>query len=253
MNTRALVAVCALAGALSAAGTADAAPSSGVFAWSQNSYAKLRLVGENGTDTIDAVRRGWVTSSGANNGSGFASPRSLNNFFAGECGTDGCEGGGNEIRNWFEFDLTQAVNSGTSITSAELLLDTIPASEKSIYTGFGPVTYTARYAPLAPGGNYSHFAAGTLDATDFANMGSTAVYGSRVYTAADENQNLTSIPLNAAAVTEINTRRHFDFIVVGTVTPLAAPVPTSPAAGLVLLIGACLMIGVFALRARRSA
>ena len=244
MSCQSFLRACVFALGLASAFAANAAPSSAAFAYSSGSATKLRMVGTSSTVTVDALRRGWVQATGSGN-----SPTATANFLVGVCGTDSCNDNGIEHRNWFEFDVPGAVGT---VVSAELLLDTIATSAQSIYTAAGPVTYTVR--SVAPA-SYPPLTAGTATVAEFNALGTGTVYGSRVYTTADNNQALTSIPLSAAAVTYLNTRTNFTGFIGGALTPIAIPtpaVPTNTPVGLALLVGACLLIGVLATRARRA-
>lgn len=244
MSYRSFLQACVFALGLASVMTANAAPSSAAFAYSGGSATKLRMVGTSSTVTVDAVRRGWVQATGTGNGASATA-----NFLVGICGTDSCNDNGIEHRNWFEFDVPGAVGT---VVSAELLLDTIPSSAQSIYTAAGPVTYTAR---TVASGSYGALTAGTPSVTEFNALGAGAPYGSRVYTTADNNQALTSIPLNAAAVTYLNTRINFTGFIGGSLVPVVIPpavVPTNSIEGLAILLAACLLMGGLAIRARRQ-
>lgn len=142
------------------------------------------------TITLSTIGRGRYSST-ANNGGGPS-----NVFGAGWFDGDGLgPGGPDEWRSWFRFGVGGV--SGT-VTSANLIIQNSSIS----YAGGASETYLLRQIttsfPLLGTGSPS---AGTV----FTDLGDGALYGSRVFTAAD-NGTTTSIALSAAALAGIQEK-----------------------------------------------
>ncbi|MBI3147915.1 MAG: IPTL-CTERM sorting domain-containing protein [Betaproteobacteria bacterium] len=201
---------------------------------------QLQLATNTGPVTLTATNRGWVSSTGSNNGSS-----ATNSYIAGFCSsTDSCTGGNTLWRNWFAFALP--VGGFATISSATLLLD-VPAPTappQGVYNFGGTLTYTVWDVSSAPA-TFTSSAAGLAEYTD---IGTGTAYGSRVYVRADEGT-VTSVPLNAAALAWLNTQIG-QTVVVGGAADLApyGAIPTLSPAALALL---ALLVMVAAVLVRR--
>lgn len=201
---------------------------------------QLQLATNTGTVTLTATNRGWISSTGGNNGSAATS-----NYIAGFCSsTDTCSGGNTLWRNWFAFALP--VGAFASISSATLLLD-VPAPAgplQGVYNFGGTLTYTVWDVSSAP----ATFTSGAAGLAEYTDIGTGTAYGARVYVRADEGT-VTSVPLNAAAVTWLNTQIG-QTVVVGGAAELApyGAIPTLSPAGLALL---AMLLMVAAILTRR--
>lgn len=133
----------------------------------------------NGVTVLNALDRGWY------NDTGFHDPANPN-YIAGLCSN--C--GGPIFRNFFVFDIPVGLN----IVSAELSLNTV------IYDSLSP---TETYTLFDVVTDISSLIAGTGGLVAYDDLGTGATYGSRDYTAADQNQ-IRSISLNAAALAAIS-------------------------------------------------
>ena len=129
--------------------------------------------------TLDSAARGWVDSNGFVNGRA-----------AGNTTFTGFAAGTGDVNSWYGFDLSSV--SG-NIVAAELLFDIAPyvspdASETLVF-------YSVETAPGE---------LGTMDsAAQFIDLMTGDVFGSRVFSAADEN-NVRSIALNSTALLDMN-------------------------------------------------
>lgn len=145
--------------------------------------------------TIDTSSRGWLTSSGNANGTSAS-----NSYYT---GIDYSYNGGDELRDWFDFDLSSV--TGT-ITSATIEID------------------TGTYIPYQTSSE-SYQLTSIDGALDFADLGTGSdVYGTETYTAADDGQTET-ITLTAAAITALNNDVGGSFEVGGRLTTLQQSAP----------------------------
>ena len=125
--------------------------------------------------TLDTLNRGWITAGGADNGNSVG-----NSYYA---GIDFSSNAGLELRNWFQFDLSPV--SGT-VSSASLVIDT------GHFNAPGSVT-SENYQLTSLGSSFG-----------FADLGTAALYGSRVYTRTDALA-IRTIALNASAISSIQS------------------------------------------------
>ncbi len=235
-------AACALI--LFAASTAaQALTSSAVFGYSgaAPSDTRLELVTNTGVYTLGPTNRGWVDSSGDNNGAG------IDNYIAGLCGDDdSCNGSPDHWRNWMAFSLVTTAFS--TITSANLLLY-VPdpgSGNQGVYASLGNPTYTL-WDVTQPAGN---FTGGSAGVAEFIDLGSGVAFGSRVYSLADQGTT-TTVALNAAAVAYLNANMQNTVVLGGAVTPIPVEAPlavpaTSPAmlALIAVLLAAAAVVGL---------
>ncbi len=123
--------------------------------------------------TIDAANRGWIQPNGDTGGTG----DSDSNFLTGEFPSDS----DGEFRSWFQFSIPAL--SGP-ITSAQLILETAEVQVDQVPF----MTLSITSLPSVFG---------------FTDLGTGTVYGSRVYSAADDHV-IQVISLTAAALTDIS-------------------------------------------------
>ncbi len=204
---------------------------------------QLQLATNTGPVTLTATNRGWISSTGGNNGA-----LATGNYIAGFCSaTDSC--GANTLwRNWFAFALP--VGAFASISSATLLLEvpapTAPA--QGVYNIGGQLTYTVWDVSSAA----STFTTGAAGLAEYTDLGTGAAYGSRVYVRADEGT-VTSVPLNAAAVTWLNTQIGQTVVLGGAADFLPyGAIPTLSVEGLALLTLLLMVAAVVGRRRRQS-
>ncbi len=205
---------------------------------------QLQLATNTGPVTLTATNRGWVSSTGLNNGAS-----ATNNYIAGFCSSaDTCSGGNSLWRNWFAFALP--VGGFSTISSATLLLD-VPAPAapaQGVYNFGGTLTYTVWDVSSAPA-TFTGSAAGLAEYND---LGTGIVYGSRVYLRSDEGT-VSSVPLNAAAVAWLNTQIGQTVVLGGAADLLPyGAIPTLSPAGLALL-ALLVLIAANLTRRRRKA
>ena len=143
------------------------------------------------TITLSVTEQGWITSNGANNGTGTA-----NNYLAGNCITT-CTNQA-EFRDFFGFAIPNL--TGQEVVSATLTLYT----SEIVTSQVSPLVYqvTSAISPLT-----------------FNALGNGVVYGSRSYTTADANS-FESIGLDAAALSAIFGDSGSAFLISGRVTSL---------------------------------
>jgi len=233
---------------LVASTTAQALTSSAVFAFSgvAPSETRLEVVTNTGVYTLDPTGRGWIDSFGSNNGASISG-----NYVAGLCGDDdSCNGGPTHWRNWMAFSLVTTAFS--TITSANLLLY-VPdpgGGNQGVYASLGNPTYTL-WDVTQPVGNFTGSTAGLAE---FQDLGSGIVFGSRVYSLADQGTT-TTVALNAAAVAYLNSNLQNTVVLGGAVTPIPVEAPfavpaTTPAT---LALVAALLAVAAAVGLRRRA
>jgi len=118
---------------------------------------------------------------------------------------------GDEHRCYFVFDLADI---GPIVQDASI----------SIYTphnGVNAPNGSLLFDLFDVSSSATNVAAGASSVSIFNDLGSGTIYGSRIYTEADE-QNFATIPLNAAAVAQINSQLGQSFAIGGAIVP--APV-----------------------------
>lgn len=143
------------------------------------------------TITINADARGWIDSTGLNNGS---SPD--NNYVVGQ--------NYNEYRNWFQFTLPAQFGN---VQSAVLVLST-------------------QLVDLKQSPSITYSVTSLADPFGFSDLGTGSFYGSKTYTAAD-NSTFGYIALNDSAINSLVAGGIFS--VGGRVTSPTQFGPTSPA------------------------
>jgi hypothetical protein len=143
--------------------------------------------------TLDSEFRGWITSTDVGDGTS-----SANNYYA---GIDASFNNGEELRNWFEFDLSSVTGTVTSAT-LELASGTYLSSQPS-------ETFQLTSLPSSFG---------------FADLGTGTFYASQVYSSLD-NSTTVAIALDAAAITDINAGGTFGMG--GRLTSLVESIPGS--------------------------
>lgn len=181
---------------------ASALPTGALFGNSQGA-APVQLILNGGT-VLNALDRGWYRDTG------FHSP-SNTNYIAGLCS----DCGGPIFRNFFVFDIPV----GIAIASAELSLNTVTydsLNPSETYTLFDVVT------------DINSLLGGTGGVGAYDDLGTGTTYGSRDYTAADQNQ-IHTISLNAAALAAITAARGEQLAFGGAVAsqPTNVPEPVS--------------------------
>ncbi|HKV98225.1 MAG TPA: PEP-CTERM sorting domain-containing protein [Vicinamibacterales bacterium] len=175
----------------------------------------------NGGITLNASATGWYRESGTSNEPGGA------NYITGLCSNCGA---GGLFRDLFIFN----VPVGIAVTSASVRINTY------IYDSLNP-TETLSLFDVST--NLGSLLAGTGGVAAYTDLGTGVVYGSRVYTAADQNL-FETFALNAAAVGAIQNSLGSSFAMGGSLDSAAVPEPSTFA----LVFGA---LGL--LRARRVA
>lgn len=125
--------------------------------------------------TLDAAARGWLQTVPPFNNGDLPS----NNYIAGFCGPSDCVSHSGEFRDFFEFAIPDF--SG-AVVGARLLLDT-----GDVFTPDPSETYQVTSIPTV---------------FSFADLGTGAMYGSRVYFPSDSGTN-QAITLNDAALAAI--------------------------------------------------
>jgi len=145
------------------------------------------------TFTLSTANRGWITSTGTSNGTSGA-----NSYYT---GIDFSYNAGAELRDWFSFDLSTV--SGT-ITSATIQV------ASGTYIPYQTTSETLQLTSVA--------------AQDFADLGTGTVYGTQVYSAAENAQTVT-ITLDAAAITALNNNAGGTFELGGRLTSLQQTAP----------------------------
>lgn len=140
--------------------------------------------------TVDQTKRGWYDDTGKSNGDGLDS-----NIFSGWSGSK-------EYRNWMLFDLNTI--TGT-ITSANLVVDI-----KSYVGDDDSETYELYHVSTA------HNLLGTGDIDTFNDLGDGSLYGSQVFTNADDGFEIP-IVLTAEAISDMNAAIGGTFAIGGSV------------------------------------
>jgi hypothetical protein len=189
-----------------------------IFFNSQGNSGDVQLI-LNGITTLNASNTGWYTNSGATNQPGGT------NYITGLCSN--C--GGDLFRDFFVF----AIPAEIAITSASLNVNTY------VYDSVNPTETLSLFDVTTP---FNTLVGGTGGLAAYNDLGSGVVYGSRVYTAADQNL-FRSFSLNAAALSAIQQSSGGSFIMGGALASVSVPEPATWA----------LMAGVLSLLAARHA
>lgn len=189
--------------ALALAASAFALPSSSVFAYSHNTpnLPTLELTyADASVASVTASLAGWYQSNGTPNGGG--------NWIAGLCGSsDACAGGDILYRNVFVFLLP---SPGVAVVSASLrsFMEGLPlpgyinAAPSSTYTMYDVAETPESILMQTPG------------VAIYDDLGTGPVYGSRVFTAAD-NGTFVDVVLNGTAIASINASAGLNWAVGG--------------------------------------
>jgi hypothetical protein len=150
--------------------------------------------------TLNAVDNGWYDELGDH-------VPGLTNYIVGQnrtCPGPNCV----TFRNWFVFNLAGVGN----VTSATLRIPTADYNSPDATETFSLFDVATPIPTLRAGGS------GLLGI--YADLGTGASYGSRVYSAADDSQT-RDITLNAAAIAAINAALGGDFALGGALTSLS--------------------------------
>ncbi|MFO0099721.1 MAG: S8 family serine peptidase, partial [Aphanizomenon sp.] len=150
-----------------------------------------------GTITLNAVDTGWYDNTGYH---GPTNP----NYIAGDYEISD----GKLFRNWFAFNLPTLTQS---IVSAQLKVKAFDYSSLDASETYQLQEVTTPVATLTAGG--------TGKTAIYADLGDGAIYGSRVFTNADDNQYVT-INLNAAAISALTAKSGQAFALGGLLTSL---------------------------------
>lgn len=186
---RLLVALVGFAAMFGSVG-ALAAPTGAVFGDSSGSSPVQLIV--NGATTINALDRGWYDDAGSH------SPTN-GNYIAGLCS----DCGGRIFRNFFVFEVPAAIVAASAVLSLDTATyDSLNASE----------TYTLFDVSTA----VSDLIGGTGGMAAYDDLGTGAMFGSRVYSGVDALQT-RAIPLNAAALAAIAAASGGTFAIGGAI------------------------------------
>jgi len=200
--------------------SAYAGYSNAVFAFSHNTSDPVLIL----TDTASnqyriSVNAGWINEIGSSNGGG------SNNWITGVCGSsDSCGGSDLNYNSFYTFDVPVGV-----VFSAATLVSPVDSNGVISQNSTVPFTmydYTGLISALATG-----------SVAAFNDLGSGDVYGSRLFSSAD-NGTTVSIALNAAALADINAAAGSQFALGASVS--AVPIPAAfwlLGSGLLGLIG----------------
>ncbi|MFM6723414.1 MAG: Calx-beta domain-containing protein, partial [Dolichospermum sp.] len=147
-----------------------------------------------GTITLNAADTGWYSSTG------FHDPTNTN-YVAGNFGIE-------LWRNWFTFNLPTLT---APIISAQLRVNTYDYDSPQISETYELRDVTTAVPTLTAGGSGR--------TAIYADLGDGAIYGSRTYTNADDNQ-FRTIDLNAAAISALTAKSGQAFALGGLLTTL---------------------------------
>ncbi|TRV71513.1 MAG: subtilase, partial [Microcystis panniformis Mp_MB_F_20051200_S6D] len=148
------------------------------------------------TITLNAADTGWYDSTG------FHGPTNTN-YFAGDHDTSATL-----YRNWYAFNLPTLT---APIVSAQLRVKTFDYNSLDASETYQLQEVTTAVPTLTAGGSGK--------TTIYADLGDGAIYGSRVYTNADDNQ-FRTIDLNAAAISALTAKSGQAFALGGLLTTL---------------------------------
>jgi len=171
----------------------------------------------NGTLTINASNTGWYTDAGSSNQPGGT------NYITGLCSN--C--GGALFRDLFVFGIPV----GIAVTTATLNVNTY------VYDSLNPTETLSLFDVTT---SLNILVGGTGGVAAYNDLGSGVLYGSRVYTSADQNL-FRSISLNAAGIAAIQQSLGGSFTMGGSLINTTVPEPST----LALFAGA---LGLLAVR-----
>lgn len=224
----------ALMGAILAAGSATAAPSHTIFAFSPAGNQELHLTTDSGSVVIQASKTGWYQDTGLHDASN-------SNYLTGFCGSsDSCLGIDRDYRSFFAFDLS---NVSGSILSASLSIgnptDGFISTEASLILNIFEVVTS-----------FDEVVASHFDAVDiFADLGDGTLFGSYTATSADNGTHVP-IDLNSAALMALNEAIGSNIIFGGAVGPQGVTNVPAPASLALLGLG---LLGLHMSNRRRRA
>jgi len=179
-----------------------AGPIGSIFFNSLGSPGDVQLI-LNGAITINASNTGWYTSANTNNQPGGA------NYITGLCSN--C--GGPTFRDFLAFNIP----GETTITTATLNINTY------IYDSINATETLGLFDVSTP---LATLIAGTGGLAAYNDLGSGVLYGSRVYTAADQNL-FRTISLNASAISAIQQSTGGSFVMGGALQDQVIPEPST--------------------------
>jgi len=157
----------------------------------------------NGTTTINATTTGWYQSTGTTNQPGGS------NYIVGLCSNCGPD----LFRDFFIFD----VPVGIAVTSASLRLNTY------VYDSLNPAEIFSLFDVST---NLNTLRGGTAGIAGYNDLGTGVLYGSGVYTAADQGQ-FRTIALGASALGAIQGSAGGSFAMGGSLQASAVPEPST--------------------------
>jgi hypothetical protein len=184
------------------ASLAGAGPIGSIFFNSLGNPGDVQLI-LNGSITINASNTGWYTSANTTNEPGGA------NYITGLCSN--C--GGPTFRDFFAFNIP----GETTVTTATLNINTY------IYDSINATETLGLFDVSTP---LATLLAGTGGLAAYNDFGSGVSYGSRVYTAADQNL-FRTISLNAAGIAAIQQSTGGTFVMGGALQDQVVPEPST--------------------------
>ncbi len=154
--------------------------------------------------TLNATERGWYNENGESNGASAG-----NNYIAGDCAGQLCNGTDSDLRNWFVFDLAGVSN----VTAATLRLE-VPASD-----GFGSTNDSDEtYSLFDVNTNPVNLGSGNSIAV-WQDLGEGSIFGSYAVSSSDLGS-FAEISLNAIGLATLNLNAGFSFALGGSITTL---------------------------------
>ena len=164
------------------------------------------------TITLDATTRGYYEDDGT-----YISPSSVQNYVAGNLG-------GEEYRNWFQFDLSGVT---ATVVAATLLLDNPLVSDQGgAAPGFGSADLSETYSVFDVSAATAAILGTSTSIPIFTDLGSGTSFGSATATSLS-NGTTISIVLNADALSAINALLGGMFSLGGALTTLDGNVSTA--------------------------
>jgi len=199
-NRRQAVRFCVLVALTASLGAAG--PIGSIFFNSLGVAGDAQLI-LNGTTTINASNTGWYTSANTTNEPGGA------NYITGLCSN--C--GGPTFRDFFAFTIPAEI----TVTTATLNVNTY------IYDSTNPSETLGLFDVSTP---LATLLAGTGGLAAYNDFGSGVLYGSRVYTSADQNL-FRTVSLNASAISAIQQSAGGSFVMGGALQDQVIPEPST--------------------------